>query len=126
MRDRGPQQTVYVIDDDASVRNALVRFLAMKGMHALGFATAEQFLEQLPRLGPGALIVDVQLPGLSGLELLDRMARAGRDWPALVISGSHEGHEEAVARDLGLGRYLRKPFDPETLLRALEAAGIAS
>ena len=123
--DRGLlQQTVYIIDDDPSVRGALLRFLGMKGMKARGFETAERFLADLPGLGPGALIVDVQLPGMSGLKLLDLVARAGIDWPAVVISGAHEGHEDAVARALGPGRYLRKPFDPQALLRALGAAGI--
>ena len=117
---------VYIIDDDPSVRNALLRFLTMQGMTALGFDTAEQFLEQLPGLAAAALIVDMQLPGMSGLALLGQLARDGIHWPALVISGSHEGHEEAVSRELGLGRYLRKPFDPDALLRALHAAGIRS
>ncbi len=121
-----PKQAVYIIDDDPSVRNALLRFLAMQGMDALGFDTAEQFLAQLPGLAAGALIVDVQLPGISGLELLAQLARAGMDWPAIVISGSHEGHEDAVSGALGRGRYLRKPFDPDALLRALYSAGIGS
>jgi two-component system, LuxR family, response regulator FixJ len=121
-----PNQAVYIIDDDPSVRNALLRFLAMRGMTALGFDTAEQFLEELPGLAAGALIVDVQLPGMSGLALLAQLARAGMDWPAVVISGSHEGHEDAVSGALGRGRYLRKPFEPDALLRALHAAASTS
>lgn len=116
--------TVYIIDDDPSVRGALLRFLGMKGMTARGFETAERFLAELPGLAAGALIVDVQLPGMNGLELLAQLARTGIDWPAVVISGSHEGHDEAVARALGPDRYLRKPFDPDGLLRVLSAAGI--
>ena len=118
------RQTVYIIDDDPSVRNALLRFLAVKGMKARGFETAEHFLAELPGLAAGAMIVDMQLPGMNGLELLGQVARAGIDWPAVVISGAHEGHEDAVARALGQGRYLRKPFDPDALLSALHSAGI--
>src|SRR3954463_16794111 len=60
------KQRVYIIDDDPSVRNALIRFLAMKGMTPVGFGAAEAFLAELPRLAPGALIVDMQLPGVNG------------------------------------------------------------
>jgi len=120
------RQAVYVIDDDPSVRNALLRFLSLKGMQATGFETAERFLAELPGLAAGALVVDVQLPGISGLELLAQLARGGIDWPAVVISGSHEGHDDAVTRALGPDRYLRKPFDPDGLLRVLSAAGIRS
>ena len=116
---RLPAQTVYVIDDDPSVRNALIRFLASKGMTVSGFAGAEEFLAELARLPAGGLIVDMQLRGMSGLEMLRQMARAGTHWPAVVISGSHEGHEAAVSLELGPGRYLRKPFETEDLLRAL-------
>lgn len=113
-----------MIEDDPSVRNALMRFLGMKGMKARGFVTAEAFLAELPGLPAGALVVDMQLPGMSGLELLGLMTRAGIDWPAIVISGSHEGHEDAVAQELGPHRYMRKPFDPDALLRALHVAVI--
>lgn len=124
MPDREANQRVYIVDDDPSVRNALIRFLTMKGTAVRGFATAEQFLADLPGLAPGTLIVDVQLPGMSGLQMLGELARDGVEWPALVISGSHEGHEETVARELGPGRYLRKPFDPDAILRALQAAAL--
>ena len=122
--DRLPRQTIYVIDDDPSVRNALTRYLAMIGMDVRSFGTAESFLAELTGLPAGSLIVDMELPGASGVELLSQMARAGMHWPAVVISGSHEGHEEAVTAQLGPDRYLRKPFDPEALLQALHAAGI--
>jgi len=119
-----PKQTIYVIDDDPSVRNALTRYLTLIGMDVRSFGTAEGFLAELTGLPAGSLIVDMELPGVSGLELLLQMARAGFHWPAVVISGSHEGHEEAVSAELGPNRYFRKPFDPEALLRALKSAGI--
>jgi FixJ family two-component response regulator len=120
-----PRQTIYVVDDDPSVRNALVRFLSLREMEVSGFGAAEEFLAELPRLPPGALIVDMQLPGMSGLALLSQMAQAGIHWPAVVISGSHEGHEEEVVLELGPDRYLRKPFEVDALLRALLSAGFA-
>ena len=115
---------IYIIDDDRSVRNALIRFLALCGLEALVFDTAEAFLAELETLPAGALIVDMQLPGLNGLELLDEMARAGMHWPAIVISGAHEGYEDAVSSALGPDHYLRKPFDAEALMRALRFASL--
>jgi len=115
---------VYIVDDDPSVRNALTRYLAVIGMDVMGFDSAEQFLAQLAGLPAGLLIVDMQLPGICGLQLIREMARAGIHWPTVVISGSHEGHEDEVALEVGPDRYLRKPFDAEALLRALHFAGI--
>jgi|SRR5215467_15548055 len=115
---------IYIIEDDPSFGNALVRFLAINGLEALVFDTAEAFLAELQTLPAGALIVDMQLPGLNGLELLDEMARAGVHWPALVISGDHEGHEDAVSCLLGPNHYLRKPFDAEALLPALRSVSL--
>lgn len=114
---------VYVVDDDPSVRKAVSQFLASMGMDVKSFGAAEDFQAQLPNLPAGSLVVDMQLPGISGLELLRQMARAGIRWPAVVISGSHEGNEEAVLAELGRDRYLRKPFAPAALLRALHCQG---
>jgi FixJ family two-component response regulator len=114
---------VYIVDDDSSVRKAISRFLLAHDIRAEGFDTAESFLVQLSRLSPGSMIVDVQLPGLSGLDLLAKMALNGLRWPAVVISGSHEGHEAKVSAMPGPIHYLRKPFDPALLLQGLQFEG---
>jgi CheY-like chemotaxis protein len=114
---------VFIIDDDRSVRRALSRLLATKGMEVHAFESAEAFLAELDKLPQGSMIVDIQLVGMGGLELLGEMARAGKRWPAVVISGSLAGHEDAVALEIGPDRYLRKPFDVEVLLRALSCPG---
>jgi CheY-like chemotaxis protein len=85
--------TVYIIDDDPSVRRALTRLLAAKGMEVRAFESAETFLAELDKLPRGSMIVDIQLVGMDGLELLGKMARAGKRWPAVVVSGSLVGHE---------------------------------
>jgi FixJ family two-component response regulator len=113
------RRIIYVIDDDPSVRNSLARYLRAVGLEVTSFASAEEFLTRMAALPPGAMVVDVELPGLSGLELLGQMAASGIRWPAVLISGSHEGYEAAASRLLGPGRYLRKPFEPAALLQAL-------
>lgn len=115
----GSKPNVYIIDDDPSVRTAVLRFLQAKEMNVLAFESAEAFLAQLPELPPGSLLVDVQLPGISGFDLLNRMAHDGICWPAVVFSGAHEEHGAAASAGLGPDRYLRKPFDPDVLLQAL-------
>ena len=117
-------RNIYIVEDDPSVSNALVRFLEIRGLEVAVFDTAEAFLGELHKLPSGSLIVDMQLPGLTGLQLLDEMARSGIHWPAVVMSGAHEGHEDAVSSALGPGSYLRKPFDADALLRMLHSASL--
>ena len=93
------------------------------GMEVNAFESAEVFLAELDKLPCGSMIVDIQLSGMDGLELLGKMARAGKRWPAVVISGSLAGHEDAVTLDIGPDRYLRRPFDVDALLRALSCPG---
>lgn len=101
------------------MRNSLTRYLRVLGVEVHSFGSAEDFLAQVSGLVPGSLVVDMELPGATGLDLLNHMARSGLNWPAVVISGSHEGYEEAVTQVIGPGRYLRKPFDPAALLQIL-------
>ncbi len=114
---------IYIIDDDRSIRTSLMRLFATKQTQARAFDSAEAFLAELDGLPPGTMIVDMQLGGMGGLDLLGKMAGAGMRWPAVVISGSQDGHEEAVSAQLGPDCYLRKPFDVEALLRALVLVG---
>ncbi|HET7084477.1 MAG TPA: response regulator [Rhizomicrobium sp.] len=114
------KRNVYLVEDDPSVRNAILRFLQAKEFDVLAFETAEAFLAHLPGLAPGSLILDVQLPGISGFDLLNRMACDGIGWPAVVFSGAHE--DQGAAALAAPHRYLRKPFDPDALVRALQLA----
>jgi CheY-like chemotaxis protein len=122
-----PTSMVYVIDDDESVRKSLWRLLAAANVHARTFASAEEFLAELNPSTRGCLIVDVQLIGMTGVELQSRMADAKWTLPVIAMSATHDPRVEQEALRLGATAFLRKPFDPQTLIQAItRALGVRS
>jgi len=111
---------VYVIDDDRSMRRSLRRLLKVSGWHVKAFASAEAFLATLETSGNGFLLVDIQLPGMTGLELLERLQGLAVPCRVIAMSGSSDATVEAQALRLGATTFLHKPFDPRVLLDALE------
>jgi FixJ family two-component response regulator len=117
-----PSATVFVIDDDANVRAAIQGLLKSAGLRCVGFATAEKFLEEEHSGGPSCLIVDVSLPGISGLEFQERMKKAGRQIPIVFITGHGDIPMSVKAMKAGALEFLTKPFDDNDLLSAVEQA----
>lgn len=117
-----PSATVFVIDDDANVRASIQGLLKSAGLHSVAFETAEQFLEEEHPAGPGCLIVDVSLPGISGLEFQERMRKAGRQIPIVFITGHGDIPMSVKAMKGGALEFLTKPFDDQALLGAVEQA----
>jgi len=115
-------RNVYLIEDDANLRRALERLLTSSNWPARTFDSAEAFLAELDKLASGCLIVDIQLPGMSGLELIRQLKHAHSSWPIIVMSALHDKKAESEALRLGALAYLRKPFDPEVLLDAIARA----
>jgi FixJ family two-component response regulator len=113
---------VCVIDDDESVRRALQRLIRCAGMDAVTFATAEAFLACPEQAAPGCLILDVHLPGLSGLELQERLTAGGRAVSVVFITAYAEEHVRELALQAGATAFLHKPFDEQVLLDALARA----
>lgn len=114
---------IAVVDDNASVRRALRRLLRTLDMEADPFATGDELLELLdamPSYAPDCVILDVQLPGSSGLEIQRRLAR--RALPVIVITAYDELAVREQALSAGAVAFLRKPFSDELLLRTLRAA----
>ncbi len=111
---------VCVIDDDPSMRRSLGRLLRTSQWRVQSFASAEAFLAELNKFSSGILIVDVQLPGMTGLELLERIQEIDMSRPAIVMSGSDDESFEREALRLGATTFLRKPFVPQLLLDTLE------
>ncbi len=117
-----PPLTVFVIDDDESVRKAVRRLIQSAGLTARTFASAEDFLDAAPP-SPDCLILDVRMPGgLGGLELQRRLAGCGSRIPIVFITA----HEDAQTRDgalaAGAVAFLVKPFDDQELLDAVARA----
>jgi FixJ family two-component response regulator len=121
----GADAVVCVVDDDASVRRALERVLRAGGHRTETFASASEFLEHAQRAGPrapGCLVLDVQLPGLNGLELQSALAAAGLDLPIVFITGHGDIPMSVRAMKAGAVDFLPKPVAAEDLLGAVEQA----
>lgn len=114
---------IHVVDDDPSVCLGLKRLLTSWGMHVRTFGSGKEFLSALSS-SPDAdcSVIDVQMPGMTGLEVHDRMKRAGIDIPVIFITAhGEEGVEEKALRAGALG-FLRKPFSDEVLVGLIRKA----
>jgi FixJ family two-component response regulator len=111
---------VYVVEDDASVRRAVTRLLRAHGLRTMAFVSAEAFLQTGPWGPEACLILDVQMPGMTGWELLAELEATGRTLPVIIITAYNEEPTPEQARQAGIVAYLRKPFDEQVLLEALQ------
>jgi FixJ family two-component response regulator len=114
--------TVFVVDDDASVRGALARLLHSAGYQTETFASAEGFLAQSRFDAPGCILLDVRMPGLNGLELQQALTAADRQLPIVFITGHGDVPMSVRAMKAGAEDFLPKPFDDEELLKAVAQA----
>lgn len=111
---------VYLVDDDAAVRDALALLLSTVGIDVRTFPGPEDFLAALPRLERGCLILDIRMPAISGLKLQQKLTEAGTNWPTVVISG--HGDIEACRKAFRNGAidFLSKPVDEQDLIDAIQ------
>lgn len=116
------QALVYVIDDDASVRKSLERLIRSAGLDVESFPSAQDFLSFNPPDRPGCLVLDVKMPGITGLELQDQLAGAHRSIPIIFITGFGNVPASVQAMKAGAVDFLEKPFDDKTLLDAIHRA----
>ena len=114
--------TVYVVEDDRSLRNAVRRLLSSAQYRVLTFASAEEFYLSDYTSSPGCLLLDIRLPGISGFELQERLIASGVQMPVIFITGQDRAGMEEHAIRLGATAYLRKPVDEQTLLGAIHLA----
>lgn len=114
--------TVFVVDDDPGLLKSVERLLQTSGYQTAGFSTAESFLAAKPALAGACLLLDVDLPGLNGLELQRRLSERGLHVPIIFIAG-HESIPTAVrAMKAGAVSFLPKPFEKSELIPQIEAA----
>jgi FixJ family two-component response regulator len=117
-----PQAVVFVIDDDAAIRESLDSLLRSVGLTTQLFGSADEFLRRtLPDL-PGCLVVDVRLPGMSGLEFQRRLAEANVHTPMIFITGHGDVPMSVRAMKAGAVEFLTKPFREQELLDAIQVA----
>jgi FixJ family two-component response regulator len=112
---------VYVVDDESSVREALETFLSANRISVVGFASATDYLQYKRADAAACLILDLQLPGISGLDLQRRLSDELSP-PIIFISGRGDIPSTVKAMKAGAIEFLTKPIDPQTLLPAVESA----
>ncbi len=115
---------IYVVDDDASVREALGSLIRSVGLRVEAFASAQEFLTHPQADAPSCLVLDVQLPGLSGLDLQQELAKADIQIPIIFLTGHGDIPMSVRAIKAGALEFLTKPFNDEDLLDAIQQ-GIA-
>jgi FixJ family two-component response regulator len=113
---------ISIIDDDASVRAATNRLVRSLGYVGLPFASADEFLRSPHAHDSWCVIADVQMPGMSGVELQSLLRTQGRTVPMIFITAFPDENARARALDAGAVCFLSKPFDGPTLIKYLEAA----
>jgi FixJ family two-component response regulator len=113
---------VFVVDDDPSVRKSLTRLLVSAGYAVEAFASAREFLARGRHAGPCCLVLDVRMPGLTGLELQEALAAAGRRMSIVFVTGHGDIAMSVKAMKGGAVDLLTKPFDAKDLLKAIQRA----
>jgi FixJ family two-component response regulator len=114
--------TIHVVDDDAAVRRSLARLLQSCGYRTQAWDTAQKFLNQNTLREPGCLILDLQMPGINGLELQRMLHASQRSIPIVFVSGHAHVPDSVQAMKFGAVDFLTKPFDHQDLLAAIERA----
>jgi FixJ family two-component response regulator len=122
MERAGKTQLIAVVDDDESVRNAVQGVLKSVGMKARTFASAQDFLDSSQRGATACLITDVQMPGMTGLELQATLAKADDRIPIIFITAYGNVRTRTQAMSAGAVAFLEKPFDDDVLLENVRAA----
>jgi len=117
-----PKPIIFIVDDDPSIRLALENLVSSTGQQAATFATAQDFLRDCPRDPAGCLVLDVQMPDISGLDLQGELNSAGIDLPVIFITGHGDIPTTVRAMKAGALEFLTKPVSDSELLGAINRA----
>jgi RNA polymerase sigma factor (sigma-70 family) len=116
------ETTVFVVDDDTSVRTALKRLIKSLGFQVETFDSAQAFLKHGPHDGPACLILDVRMPGMGGIELQVQLTRTGVHMPIIFITGHGNIPMSVKAIKAGAVDFIEKPFEDQQLVDAINIA----
>lgn len=114
--------TIHLIDDDAAVRDSLALLIGTVGLRVTTWADPQAFLQGFDREGIGAIVLDVRMPGISGLTVLDTLVAQGVDQPVIMLTGHGTVEMCRRAFKAGAAEFLEKPVDDERLIEALQQA----
>lgn len=122
MKPNTNSKTVCVIDDDDAVRDSLQALLGVSGAHVETFPNARSFLETYEPDNISCALIDVRMPGIDGIELLELLAKRGNLPPIVIITGHGEVQMAVRAMKIGAFDFIEKPFEPDALIERVNAA----
>jgi two-component system response regulator FixJ len=113
---------IHIIDDDPGVRKSLELMMSSASLAVRVYESGEEFLDSIDPSQPGCIVLDLRMPGISGIDVLQRLRAINSDIPAIIISGHADVPTAIRGMKLGAIDLLQKPFEPRTLLDAVHAA----
>lgn len=113
---------IAIVDDDEAVRSAIENLVRSLGFRAVAFGSAEDFLVSGSSSAANCLIADVQMPGMSGIELQGHLVATGNRMPVILITAFPKAHVRAQAESSGALGYLSKPFEANVLIECIDRA----
>jgi two-component system response regulator FixJ len=116
------RSAVYIVDDDAAVRDSMAQLLGMHGYETRQFADAAGYLDEAEKLPKGCLLLDIRMPGMSGMELQEELRRRGRDEPIVFVTGHGDIGLAVKAMKAGATDFLQKPCEEQELIEAVRMA----
>lgn len=117
-----PEATVFIIDDDRDMRESLKWLIESAGIRVLAYESAEQFLEQARHSRPGCMLVDVRMPGIGGLQLLEKLKKDGSKLPFILFTGHGDIPMAVKALKSGAFDFIEKPATHQQILQCVRAA----
>lgn len=117
-----PGPTVYIVEDDAAVRGSLALLLSLQGLRTMVFGSAEEFLHTVPPGASGCLVLDLRMPGMSGLDLLAELQRVHASLPTIIVTAHGDVASARASFKSGAVDFFEKPIDHEALVVAIRAA----
>lgn len=116
------QPTVFIVDDDAAMRESTAMLLKSAGMQVEIFSAADEFLDQYRPAWPGCLVTDLSMPGMTGMQMVAQLRERGINIPILIVSGTGTIPLVVEGMRLGVVDFLEKPTDPELLVQKVREA----
>ncbi|CCA93207.1 MULTISPECIES: response regulator transcription factor [Novosphingobium] len=114
------EKLVYIIDDDGAIRRSTSLFLRTQGYAVESYSSGVPFLEAAGSLRPGCVMLDVRMPEIDGIAVLEQMRSAGVDFPVVVMTAHGDVSTAVTAMRKGAHNFIEKPFEQDTILQALE------